>query len=287
MTGQALVQTNGFTSDQEALLRRTIAKDGNADDFKLFAQVCRRTGLDPFSRQIYLLKTGDNRVTVQVSIDGFRLVAERTGKYAGQLGPVWCGPDGEWRDVWLADEPPAAARVGVLRLDWREPLWAVARWKSYARTNSPTWKAMPDLMLAKVAEALALRRAFPQELSGLYTVDEMAQAGRGEPESIPDAVRVEVEPVATTRAPAGPERSGGSEVAPQGFTSQPAPETTSTEPVSKFYGTAHSLWVACKNAGLCTDAHEPAPDWDDELNKTFIENWRPELHKARKTKGQE
>jgi phage recombination protein Bet len=177
----SLVARNGavdFTPQQVELLRRTVAKEANTDEFAWFGQVCRKTGLDPFSRQIYLMKA-NGRMTVQVSIDGFRLSAERTGKYAGQLGPQWCGPDGEWRDVWLADTPPAAARVGALRHDWKEPLWAVARWRSYAR-KSPTWEAMPDLMLAKVAEALALRRAFPQELSGLYTHDEMAQAERAE-----------------------------------------------------------------------------------------------------------
>lgn len=102
------------------------------------------------------------------TIDGLRIVAERSGKYAGQTPAMWCGPDGIWKDVWLGENPPAACRVGVKRSDFSEPLYAVARFDSYNQGTS-YWLSMPDIMISKCAEALALRRAFPGRLSGCYS----------------------------------------------------------------------------------------------------------------------
>jgi phage recombination protein Bet len=169
-----------FNQAKRELLKRTICpKDLSNDEFDLFEAVCMRTGLDPFAKQIYAIKRG-GKLCIDTSIDGFRLIAARSHEYGGQEGPFWCGEDGVWVDVWLNSEPPAAAKVGVWRTGFKAPVWGVALFKSFApyfnNKLADMWTKMPEVMIAKCAESQALRKAFPAELSGVYTSDEMEQS---------------------------------------------------------------------------------------------------------------
>jgi len=176
-----------FTDTEKATIRRScVPSDTTDDEFNLLIAYAERTGLDPITRQIYLPQarlSHGKRVPPkpQATIDGFRVVAERSGQYAGQVGPEWCGEDGAWKDIWTnKNAMPYAARVGVLRSGFQAPIYAVAEFEAYAQYGqqglNPMWKKLGSHMIAKCAEALALRKAFPQDLSGLYTADEMAQA---------------------------------------------------------------------------------------------------------------
>ena len=162
-----------FSREQIDLIKTTIAKGASDQELALFLAQCERTGLDPFSRQIYWISRG-GRGSTQVSIDGFRVIAERSGEMDGQE-VAWCDETGAWADVWLKTTPPAAARVLVYRKGCSHPFPAIAKFAEY-NAGGPMWTKMPANQIAKCAEALALRKAFPHQLSGLYTPDEMAQA---------------------------------------------------------------------------------------------------------------
>ncbi|MER5706027.1 phage recombination protein Bet [Streptomyces sp. NPDC002122] len=178
-----------WTPDQQAVLQQSgIDSDVTGAELSAFLHLCQRTELDPFSRQIYLIGrwNGQQRrkvFTPQTSIDGYRVIAHRViaehGASLGYEDTLWCDKSGRWHDVWLSDEPPAAAKVVVVRNGQRFP--AVARYSEYVQTKKDgsttgMWSKMPATMTAKCAEALALRMAFPHDLAGVYTAEEMAQA---------------------------------------------------------------------------------------------------------------
>jgi phage recombination protein Bet len=222
--------TTTWTEDDLKALKQTVAKDCSPEQFKVFMVACARLGLDPFARQITpIVMSG--RMTPQVTIDGFRLIAERTQKYRGQLGPYWCGKDGVWVDVWLSDEPPAAAKVGILRSDFTEPLWGVARYKSYAKGGM--WTSMPDVMVAKVAESIGLRKAFPNQLSGAYTREEMeqAQAEQHEDARVIEATTATVTPATPTDEPRGRTTVDGGPVIANANTQRQNNEVRQQQPV--------------------------------------------------------
>lgn len=186
-----------FTDRQVAVLRQIGLEEAKQGDLDVFFHQCQRTGLDPFAKQIYMIgrnsqnqktKQWEVKYTIQTGIDGYRLVARRAADRAretlGYRDTLWCGADGRWTDVWLSDEPPAAAKVIVVRQGQDFP--AIALWREYVQTvkdGSPNsmWQRMGAGQLAKCAEALALRKAYPQDLSGLYTQEEMGQSENSHP----------------------------------------------------------------------------------------------------------
>lgn len=187
---QNLEEKFGWSPSQVETFKSTFCKGLTNDEVQLFGYTAARIKLDPFARQIYPVKRWDSKqkkevLSIQYAIDGFRVIAERTGQYfAGQ--ELWCGADGVWLDVWLEKTPPKAAKVSVVRCvnGVKHESWAVALFDEYVgkdKDGKPTkfWRDMAALMIAKVAEAKALRKAFPQDLSGMYTTDEMAQADNG------------------------------------------------------------------------------------------------------------
>jgi phage recombination protein Bet len=248
----AIVRHEPMTDDQVELIKRTIAVGATDNELKLFLYQCERTGLDPLAKQIYSIKRG-GKMTTQIGIDGARLVAQRTGRYAGQDGPYWCGEDGVWRDVWLTKDKPRAAKVNVYLLGVERGTPGVAHWDEYGQADSPMWKKMPALMLAKCAEMLALRKAFPQELSGLYAAEEMAQA---------DNV-VDVTPTYTT--PNATNGNGDAPVRPDAlFDDTPPPEEVEEGPKvqlasEKQIKKMHALGVEFHGSGKAWD--DARPKW--------------------------
>lgn len=169
-----------FSSEQIELLRNGYAPGATETEFRMLLEVAKLRRLNPFLKQIHFVKrkskddNGNWRETwtSQVAIDGLRAIAQRTGLYDGQDDVTF------ERDK---DGLILSARVAVYRKDWSRPAIGVARWSEYVQTTrdgTPTkfWNTMPHVMIGKCAEALALRKAFPEDMSDLYTEEEMQQA---------------------------------------------------------------------------------------------------------------
>lgn len=193
-------QQSTFSPAQRAALGHMGVDKAPDADVQVFFHVCQRTRLDPFAKQIYMIGRKQSELidgkwekvdkfTIQTGIDGFRVVARRVADESGDElsygDTMWCGPDGVWRDVWTgAPEELHAAKATVLRAG--KPFTHVALFREYVQTTRlKTGEVVPNSMwaskganqLAKCAEAGALRKAYPQDLGGLYVdaeVDHLA-----------------------------------------------------------------------------------------------------------------
>lgn len=179
MTALAIVKPSDlatqeyFTAEQKRLIKSLIAPEATDDELQVFMYQCKRTGLDPFSRQIYCIHRNERgrgkRMTIQTGIDGFRIIADRTQRYAP-------GRDTTFEE----DEQGNLLRATAYVKKYQEGVWhevpATAEWSEYVVADNYMWKTKRRVMLGKCAEALALRKAFPLQLSGLYTSDEMGKS---------------------------------------------------------------------------------------------------------------
>lgn len=253
-----------FDRDQVELLKQTICKGATDNELQLFLQVCKLKRLDPFSKQIYAIKrwdpeaqngNGGYSMTFQVGIDGFRSKAEETGLYDGQDPPQWCGPDGIWKDIWLADYPPSAAKVTLYRKGWARPVIATAMYREYVQTKrdgkpNSMWSKMAANQLAKVAEALAFRKGFPEQLGGLNTEDEMP-AIEVEPEHVRQAREAEAQRNAEQAVLRGRMDAATSQTQPQTPTQSPqgaAVQNPVTQPAGEQVDPdVQNLWAGMTN----------------------------------------
>jgi hypothetical protein len=192
---EILIPSDFLTPKQEEILRRSALcsrLDDNQIDY--FFEVIRRTRLDPFTGQIRAdirnSKDPDDRnkkiptLILITTLQGLRVLAERTGHHQGEEGPQWCGTNGDWVDVWLPEAPPAAARAKIFRNDRDRAQGAVVRWDAFVQMEWGTggqlqvglfWKKMGSHMLGKCALAGCYRAAYPDPCSGLYIPEELAQ----------------------------------------------------------------------------------------------------------------
>jgi phage recombination protein Bet len=215
---QKTIQQQTWTEQQKALIMSTVAPKCTPQQFMLFLEIAKKTGLDPLRKQIYAVIYGDQMV-VQTSIDGYLSMAARTGKYGGTCDAQLFVrlKDGSKMTVPHSEYDPEehtiiSGTIGVRRTDRPEPEYSTALFRSYVNTDrngkpNSFWATMPDVMTLKCALAKALRLAFPDDLSGIYTHEEMGQANNVPIEVTPVAP-VTVAKISETPAPAdGPTKT--------------------------------------------------------------------------------
>lgn len=187
------MSTNPSFLSEEArgiLRKSSMCSKLNDDQFAYFVEVVERTQLDPFLAQIRpdirMSKTesGEKEPTLLIitTLAGLRTIGERSGQHDGESPIEWADETGQWSDIWLAKEPPVAARASVYRKDRSRPQTEVARWDAFvqlkwdregAKIPNPFWTRMGSLMIGKCARAAAYRGAYPQRCSGLYISEEL------------------------------------------------------------------------------------------------------------------
>ena len=253
-------------------------------EFALFVAVAKSKGLDPLARQIHAVpynskdRSGNwrTRLTIITGIDGYRLIAARSGQHAGtddaEFGPliehsfVKRGRDGAVEGKPKLAKVPEWSRVTVYKIvqGVRVPFSATARWLEYCPDDGnkwTQWARMPYAMLAKCAEALALRKAFPADLSGLYVEDEVQNIPREVYDVDPETGEV-LPPAPTATAKTAPVSTAAAAVA-GAVANTPRPAQPQSTRAIEAYMKAHDRLGAPS-----TDSETVLAAWSKKLGRT-------------------
>lgn len=165
-----------------------MGKPRQIEDIVYFLSVANKLKLDPLLKQIYAVyrwdsRAGKERMIIQTGIDGFRAIAQRSKEYGGQDDPAFTVEE-TFNPVNNETVKQLKATVTVYKVvgGQRMPVTASTRWNEYAQKGKDKqgneyyiglWATMPYNQLSKTAEAAALRKAFPQDLSGVYISEEL------------------------------------------------------------------------------------------------------------------
>lgn len=250
----ALAERLGMSQEKLDLVRQQIAPNAPDDVLELYFERCRIAGADPFSRMFYAVsrnvKNGEKwetRWNIETTIDGFRSIAESTGEYDGQDEPVF---------AYDKDGKIVSCKITVYRKGMTRGVTAVAFWDEYVQLTrdgrlGPMWQKMPHGQLSKCCEALALRKAFPRQLSGLYTNDEMAQAANPEKaarrHAVDAAPPADVEPAAIKGEAEVAQEAQFTELAPAPHDADPSPKSTHAQSAQSAPGAAPSSAARAQN----------------------------------------
>jgi phage recombination protein Bet len=189
--GKMTNPTNGmviYSDEEKNVIRSTVCRGSSDAELKYFLAVCQSTGLDPFvSRQIRAIRrksrnpeTGnyEEALSVEVGLDGYRAISERTGKLQGTEGPYFCGKDGKWTEEWLEDTPPVAAKFVIYKIGVDKPVVFVARYAEYCQMKdgkpNTMWAKMPVNQLGKCSECGCHRKAFPIDFAKIIPSEDIS-----------------------------------------------------------------------------------------------------------------
>ena len=169
-----------WPTETKKLIAATVGKGLNQEALLLLQHVSLSKGLDPLANEIYCIPKG-NKATIIVSING---MLKLCSSQLDGVDSVWFDNEGQQAQVWLSNDPPAACQVSVFRKGCTRPFVASCRYSDY-KANTPLWTKMASRMIEKTTTAAALRLAFSDLLSGLYSQEEMDQAGFTPPAPAP------------------------------------------------------------------------------------------------------